>query len=82
MANGDDDPPSSGSGNQSSQFPPRVCPKCRGRDIPCDLCNGTTPETRVVSRFKAAAFLSSHPEYHDTPEEFPATKPPRDDGEA
>lgn len=63
-----DEPPS----HQSAQFPPRTCPKCRGIvDILCDLCHGN----RVVSRFVAAAWLSAHPEIHDTPADFPAVSP-------
>jgi hypothetical protein len=58
MPNGDDDP-------QSQQFPARKCPKCRGQNIPCDLCHGSTPETRVVSHFKAAAWFMDHPETSD-----------------
>jgi hypothetical protein len=76
--NGDDDT-SSG----SSRFPPRRCPACRGHEgIPCELCNGTTFETRVVSRFKAAAYLANHPEIRDTPGEFPSVFPPPKDGES
>ena len=59
-ANGDD--PSSG---QSGRFPARRCPKCKGLDVPCDLCRGTSPETRVVSHFKAAAWFVDHPELVD-----------------
>jgi hypothetical protein len=85
MPNGDggngDDP------SQSAQFPARLCPKCRGRDIPCDLCNGTTPETRFVSHFKAAAYFIDHPEIRKTPADFPAvtldkpSKPDKSDDE-
>jgi hypothetical protein len=46
-----------------------------GKDVPCDLCHGTDVATRRVSHFKAAAWLSEHPELHDTPVEFPAVKP-------
>lgn len=66
-----DDPPSSGSSG-SSAFPPRKCPKCKGYDLPCDLCGGG----RVISRFKAAAYYLSHPEIRETPEDFPAVRPP------
>ena len=66
--------------SQSAQFPPRPCPKCLQKNQLCDLCNGDSPETRVVSRFKAAAWLSSHPELHDTPPEFPRVIPPSRDG--
>ena len=68
MPNGDDP-------QGSSRFPPRVCPQCRGHEIPCDLCGGD----RVVSRFKAAAWLSSHPEVKDSPGEMPATQLPDPD---
>ena len=57
---------------ESSQYPSRLCPKCLGRDVPCDLCHGTDEATRRVGHFKAAAWLSGHPELHDTPAEFPA----------
>jgi hypothetical protein len=50
-----------------------------GKDVPCNLCNGTTPETRMVSRFKAAAWLSEHPELHDTPAEFSAVHESEED---
>jgi hypothetical protein len=71
-ANGDD-------ASQSGRFPARRCPKCRGHDIPCDLCHGTTPETRFVSHFKAAMWFVDHPEIKDTPSEFLSVRPPRDD---
>lgn len=80
MGNGDD--PSSGDPSHSAQFPARRCPKCRGRDIPCDLCHGTTPESRFVSHFKAAAWFSEHPEVKITPADFPAVKqPPNESGD-
>lgn len=78
MGNGDD--PSGKDPSQSARFPARRCPKCRGHDIPCDLCNGTTPETRFVSHFKAAVWFTEHPEIKDTPSEFLSVRPPPDDG--
>jgi hypothetical protein len=61
----------------SAQYPPRLCPKCRGlKTIACDLCD---PVTRMCGYFKAAAWLSNHPELHDTPPEFPATREPDDE---
>jgi len=58
--------------HESSQFPPRLCPQCRGREIPCDLCK----ESRKVSHFLAAVWLSEHPEIRTTPGEFPSVRPP------
>jgi len=69
VPNGDD-----GSGSKSAQFPPRICPQCRGRSVPCDLCGGE----RVVSRFKAAAWFVAHPEASDplsSTSSFPPPKP-------
>lgn len=60
--------------HESHQFPPTICPRCRGREVPCDLCH----DTRKVSHFLAAAWLSEHPEFHETPKEFPSVRAPED----
>jgi hypothetical protein len=73
MPNGEDGPDSKDSG----RFPGRLCPKCRGHDILCDLCGGA----RVISRFKAAAWFSENPEIRDTPSEFPSVPPPKPSGD-
>lgn len=58
----------------SERFPASQCPKCLGRDIPCNLCD----EKRVISPFKAAAWLADHPGWvHDTEPEMPAVRPER-----
>jgi len=67
----DDDAGGSKSKSQSAQFPPRLCPQCRGENLACDLCHGT----RKVSHFLAAAWLSEHPEIRVTPKDFPAVSP-------
>lgn len=62
--------------HESQQFPPRICPKCSGEDLPCDLCHGT----RKVSHFLAAAWLSEHPEYPEESERAPDTDKEPEEG--
>ena len=58
------------------------CPKCLGRDIPCDLCMDprTKKEARKISPFKAAEWIANHPGWvHDTEREMKAVRPEEDD---